>query len=157
MLRYATIRRFSLPSAAILGLALAACADSSPPTSTVLRHVAAQHATLDENAKPGEPNAGNGDTKAFIGAWLNGEAVELRYTRSFYCEEPPESIADSHCEIGALPQDFPRGGPILKIYALAPGPLVMPDPATLHSRAHFVSVEPDRGQSDSRDSAPPAG
>ena len=80
----------------------------------------------------GEPNAGAGDIKAFIGAWLDGEAVQLRYTRSFYCEEPPESIAPSGCEIGAAPENFPREGLIPMIYALAPVGFTPSDITTLH-------------------------
>jgi len=69
--------------------------------------------------------------KAFIGAWLDGEAVELRYTRSYVCDNPPSSIPPTGCEIGALPEDFPRGGPIPVIYAIAPAGFT-PAAATLH-------------------------
>src|SRR5688572_13031400 len=95
-------------------LALAACVDSTTPGGV---DPSAPDGISTELA-PGEPKAGAGDTKAFIRAWLDGEAVQLRYTRSFYCEEPPESIAPSGCEIGAAPENFPRGGLIPKIYAL---------------------------------------
>lgn len=132
MLRHAITRRYSLPGAAMLGLALAACADSSAPSSVAVPHIAAQQAARNQDATAGDPNAGAGDTKAFIGAWLDGRAVQLRYTRSFFCEEPPESIADTGCEIGALPEDFPRGGRIPTIYALAPVGFTPTDPSTLH-------------------------
>lgn len=120
-------RQSSPMVAAILGL-VAACADV--PTAGEHGHAgAAGGATADVSA--GEPNAADGDTKAFIGAWLDGERVELRYTRSFYCEEPPESIADSGCELGAPPEHFPRDGKIPTIYALAPVGF-LPDPTTVH-------------------------
>ena len=109
-------------------LALAACADSTTPGS-VDRSAADR---ISSDLAQGEPNAGAGDIKAFIAAWLDGEAVQLRYTRSFYCEEPPESLAASSCEIGAAPENFPRGGLIPKIYALAPAGFTPSDITTLH-------------------------
>ena len=111
-----------------MAASVAACADA--PTS----HLSVPHGALHDNAV-GEPNAGDHETKAFIRAWLNGENVELRYTRSFFCAQPPESIAPSGCEIGALPEDFPRGGRIPAIYALAPAfppGTPLPDASTLH-------------------------
>ena len=85
-----------------------------------------------EPAADRDPNSAAGDTKAFIGAWLDGESVVLRYTRSYFCAEPPSSAAPSGCEIGALPEDFPRGGPIPVIYAIAPIGFAPANPATLH-------------------------
>ena len=105
----------ALSGAVILGLALA-CADGKTPSSIALR---VRRVSADADAA-GEPNAAAGDVKAFIGAWLDGKAVQLFYTRSFDCQEPPASVAPTGCEIGALPQDFPRSGPIPVIYAIAP-------------------------------------
>ena len=113
--------------AAILGIALAACAES--PTPSGMR--APRAMTRADAPAPGDPNSAAGDVKAFIGAWLDGAPVELRYTRSYYCEEPPTSVAPSECEIGAMPESFPRGGPIPVIYAIAPIGFT-PDAATLH-------------------------
>lgn len=115
---------------AIAFVAFAACADSSTPNAVEV--LKAPAAAPKHDASAGDPNSGAGDTKAFIGAWLNGERVELRYTRSFYCDEPPESIAASGCEIGALPEEFPRGGPLPTIYALAPVGFVPSDLTTIH-------------------------
>ena len=109
-------------------LALAACAESTTPSNVDLAGADGFSTKLAQ----GEPNAGAGDTKAFISAWLDGAAVQLRYTRSFYCEEPPESIASTGCEIGAAPENFPRGGPIPTIYALAPAGFTPTDITTLH-------------------------
>lgn len=121
-------RRSALRDAVILALALVACADASTSSER-----GAPQPTLQgsEVAADRDPNSAAGDVKAFIGAWLDGEAVQLRYTRSYFCEEPPTSSAPSGCEIGALPEDFPRGGPIPVIYALAPVGFT-PNPATLH-------------------------
>lgn len=116
---------------ALVAVVAAACADVVPTGGT---GPARARAVVDLPAagSPGEPNAAAGDVKAVIGAWLDGERVELTYTRSYHCEEPPSSIAPSGCELGAPPQDFPRGGPIPTIYALAPAGFMPADPATVH-------------------------
>src|SRR5262245_6410269 len=66
------------------------------------------------------PNSAAGDAKGIIHGWLDGQTVELRYTRLYFCAAPPTSIVASGCEIGAPPTISPRSGPIPKIYALAP-------------------------------------
>jgi hypothetical protein len=121
--------RHALRLPALLGLALVACVESTVPDV-----VAPVAASMRHDGSPGDPNAANGDLKAFIGAWLDGERVELRYTRSYYCAQPPTSVAPTGCEIGALPEDFPRGGPMPVIYAIAPVGFA-PDPSTLHCPA----------------------
>ena len=124
-----TFRPYVRYGAALLGLALLACRDSTTP---VVEHGGHSMPELDAAASPGDPNSGAGDVKAFIGAWLDGKSVQLRYTRSYYCAEPPSSIAASGCEIGALPEDFPRSGPIPVIYAIAPIGFTPTDVTTLH-------------------------
>jgi len=128
MLSHLIHRHYVLWGAAILGLTLVACTESTQPNSVGVSRLKAPTKDL---ATAGNPNSAAGDTKAFIHGWLDGQTVDLRYTRSFYCEEPPTSVADSECEIGALPQDFPRSGPIPVIYAIAPIGFT-PDPTTLH-------------------------
>ena len=113
-------------------LMLVACGDSSQPSGIADSRLGIQAATRQKDVSPGDPNSAAGDTKAFIGAWLDGKRVELRYTRSFFCENPPSSIAQSGCEIGALPEDFPRAGRIPPIYALAPVGFTPSDPTTIH-------------------------
>jgi hypothetical protein len=128
MLSHLVHRQCAALSTAILGLAFVACTESTQP------HVAASRAkapTRDVGAA-GDPNSAAGDVKAFIHGWLDGQIVELRYTRSFYCEQPPTSVAPTGCEIGALPDDFPRGGPVPIIYAIAPIGFAPSDPSTLH-------------------------
>ena len=122
-------RRSAALSLTFLALTLAACAEASPPSAVEAPRLRAQATQV-----PGDPNSAAGDTKAFIGAWLDGRAVTLRYTRAYFCENPPSSVAlETGCEIGALPEDFPRGGPIPVIYALAPVGFT-PAAATLHCR-----------------------
>jgi hypothetical protein len=113
---------------AVVAVMMISCANPTTPS-----RVASAHAitSAPERAVQGDPNSAAGDEKAFIHGWLNGILVELRYTRSFYCEEPPASIALSECEIGAFPEDFPRGGTLPVIYAIAPVGFT-PDLATLH-------------------------
>jgi hypothetical protein len=113
----------------MVSLALVACADVTTPGGIEAPPVTAPSTNL---KAAGDPNAGTGDVKAFIGGWLDGKPVQLRYTRSYYCQQPPTSIASSGCEIGALPETFPREGPIPVIYALAPIGFTPTDPATLH-------------------------
>jgi hypothetical protein len=118
--------------AVIVGLAVAACSESTTSTGVDAHHLASPPTDV---AAAHDANSAAGDTKAFIGAWLDGEAVQLRYTRSYFCEEPPSSVAPSGCEIGALPEDFPRGGPIPVIYAIAPIGFTPANTATLHCMA----------------------
>ena len=122
-------RRSAIRGAAILGLTVAACAESSISSGVDAPQLTPR---ASEVAADRDPNSAAGDTKAFIGAWLDGEAVQLRYTRSYFCEEPPSSVAPSGCEIGALPEDFPRGGRIPVIYAIAPIGFTPANPETLH-------------------------
>jgi hypothetical protein len=69
--------------------------------------------------------------KGYIDGWFNGETVQLYYTKAFFCEEPPDSGADSHCEVGAAAEEAPRPGPIPTIYAIAAAGGIQPDPSTV--------------------------
>lgn len=119
----------------LLGLALvlplAACADTQGPVEIPDPPVAA---TADNHHSAAD------DSKAFIGGWLEGEAeaVALRYTRSYFCDEPPVNGSVTDCEVGAHPLAFPRPGVIAKMYALAPAFQPAPDPSTIHCRAGMV-------------------
>jgi hypothetical protein len=62
---------------------------------------------------------------------LDGETVSLRYTRMYFCAEPPTSAVSTHCEVGADAMVAPRGGPIPLMYALGPAGF-QPDPSTVH-------------------------
>jgi hypothetical protein len=115
--------------AAVLCFALVACSDGKTPSG--IESAAVKTVVADE-AAAANPNSAAGDVKAFIGAWLDGRAVQLFYTRSYDCQQPPTSIAPTGCEIGALPEDFPRSGPVPVIYALAPIGFTPSDPTTLH-------------------------
>jgi len=66
----------------------------------------------------------------YIDGWFEGSTVQLYYTKSYFCAEPPSSGAPSACEIGAPADIPPRSGPIPTIYAIAAVGF-HPDPATL--------------------------
>ena len=109
-----------------LGLAVA-CAGPERTTGagTTPRTVTTAHLDADN------PNSAAGDEKRIIHGWLDGETVPLRYTRLYFCAEPPESVVSTSCVVGAPATIAPRSGPIPKIYALAPAGFT-PNPATVH-------------------------
>ena len=128
-----SISRRGAAVAAVLGVIIAACAGPDRSTGAA----AAGEATARVAAE--NPNSAAGDAKGFIMGWLDGETVHLRYTRLYFCEEPPVSAAPSDCEVGAGPAVFPRGGPIPKIYAVVPAGF-SPDPATVACPAGTVCL-----------------
>ncbi len=69
---------------------------------------------------------GTPDDKGYLDGWFEGGDVQLYYTKSYYCAEPPSSGAASDCEIGAPPLDAPRPGPIPTIFAIAAAGSVPP-------------------------------
>jgi hypothetical protein len=76
------------------------------------------------------PHASHAQDKGYIDGWLDGQDVQLYYTKSYFCADPPSSAADTPCEIGAPPEVAPRPGQIAIIYALA-AVGIQPDPSTL--------------------------
>ena len=123
------------PATAILLVISAGCANPDRPTGTNVRTM--DHATMASDVE--NPNAAAADAKGFINGWLDGEEVDLRYTRQYFCAEPPLSGVDTHCEVGAPGEVAPRSGPIPKIYALAPAGF-QPDPATLHCKGGILCL-----------------
>ena len=109
-----------------LGIAVA-CA--GPERFTGARSVPPSLPTAHADAD--NPNSAAGDDKRIIYGWLDGETVPLRYTRLYFCAEPPESVVSTSCVVGAPATIAPRSGPIPKIYALSPAGFT-PDPATVH-------------------------
>lgn len=118
-------------SAAIIS---AACAGDA--------RIVVPHATKDvlSSAVSSEnPNSAAGDEKGFIHGWLDGQTVMLRYTKLYFCAEPPSSAVSTGCEVGAGPTIAPRAGLIPTIYVLAPIG-ISPDPSTLHCQQGIVCV-----------------
>jgi hypothetical protein len=129
-------------------LLIAACTMSKTPTTPTstqsavseaaahLGHGAIGAATLAAD----NPNSAAHDDKGYIDGWFNGERVQLYYTKSFFCGEPPESGAPSGCELGADAQTAPRPGPIPTIYAIAAAGGIQPPLATLACAAGTVCL-----------------
>jgi len=127
---------FSVFAVLAVGLIAACTSQSTPgaPTSPALS-AAATAAGMHANH-----NSAAGDDKGFIDGWYNGETVQLYYTKSFFCAEPPESGATTGCELGAEAQIPPRPGPIPEIYAIAAAGGITPDPSTLACRPGTVCL-----------------
>lgn len=136
------IRHVSRPLllAGIIAVALgiiAACSTSGSPTSpTITNKVATEVITGHEHAAGDNPGQ---DDKGYIDGWFEGETVQLYYTKSYRCEEPPVSGASTNCELGAPPEVDPRGGPIPIIYAIAAAG-ISPDLTTLACRPGTVCM-----------------
>lgn len=75
-------------------------------------------------------NSAAGDDKGYIDGWYQGRDVQLYYTKTFFCAEPPSSGAPTNCEIGADAEAPPRPAEIRKIYAIAAAGF-LPDLSTL--------------------------
>ena len=122
--------------AALVALvALIACAGSDRPTGVGSHRVTEPTAHFHSD----NPNSAAGDEQGYINGYLDGETKALRYTRLYFCAEPPESSVPSGCEVGAGPTIAPRSGPIPKIYALAPAGFT-PDPSTVHCGGGVVCL-----------------
>jgi hypothetical protein len=115
--------------------AVVACAGPDRSTGVASHHATAANAAVSED----NPNSAAGDDQGIINGYLDGETMALRYTRLYFCENPPASAAPSGCEVGAGPTIAPRSGPIPKIYALAPAGFT-PDPSTVHCKGGSVCL-----------------
>ena len=108
--------------------AIAACSKSSTPVSPGPAGISG---ALHEHAgTPSEHNSAADGDKGYIKGWFEGEEVELYYTKSYFCAEPPESAATTGCELGAPAELEPRPGPLPIIYAIAAAGIPAP-PSTL--------------------------
>jgi hypothetical protein len=116
-------RKTGLPVAALLvGTLLgSACSEVIPP-------IAPEDAPSDHAL--GLHSASQSEDKGYIDGWFDGSEVQLYYTKSYFCAEPPSSAATSDCEIGAPGEVSPRPGPIPTIYAIVAAGF-QPDPATV--------------------------
>jgi hypothetical protein len=82
------------------------------PGASVEEHAHSSQAVDPRTLNPSEDNG-------YILGWFEGDDVQLHYTKSYFCAEPPASGASSNCEIGAPSEVAPRSGPIPTIYAIA--------------------------------------
>ena len=68
----------------------------------------------------------------FTDAWFDGQTVQLEYSHSFFCAEPPKSKAFSGCEAGDPATTRPPSGPVVSnVYLLIPVGFSPPE-STLH-------------------------
>ena len=119
--------------AIVAALAVACTGNSTPgaPSRVGTNGFAVHPGQLADAADASGPNAGSREEHGYIDGWFNGETVQLRYTKLFFCAEPPSSGADTKCEIGADAEVMPRPGPIPTIYAIAAAGGIQPDASTL--------------------------
>jgi hypothetical protein len=127
-------RRSLIGGLCLLAAALAAgCKDRAVATTPTSLAPTDQPGHLAHEAEPG-PLASHGKPsldKGYIDGWFDGDLVQLHYTKVFFCKEPPDSGAESHCEVGADAEVAPRPGPIPTIYAIAAVGGIQPDVATI--------------------------
>lgn len=90
-------------------LVFTSCADSTLPNESAALATTAHY----------NYHSSAGVEAGYIDGWMNGETVSLRYSKSYFCAEPPSSGAASGCEIGADAETAPRPGRIRNIYAIA--------------------------------------
>lgn len=121
--------RILIGISAAAAVAIAACTSQSTPVAP--SHAASLSAMHEHAGTPSEQNSAADGDKGYIKGWYNGGEVELFYTKSFYCSEPPSSGAASGCEIGADAITPPRPGPIPTIYAIAAAGGIQVNPLTL--------------------------
>lgn len=140
------VKRFLFASSAVL--LIVACTSKAPTAPTAAQSTvssAAVHAghdaTLTVHAAANADAPGQ-DGKGYIDGWIDGEDVQLYYTKSYSCPPvPPVPPAlpnpDVPCELGADSDTAPRPGQMRTIYAIAaaPGIAGLVDPATLACRA----------------------
>jgi hypothetical protein len=113
-------------------LLAAACSGQGAPTSptSVAAPAVLPHLVHHPGGDAGHDYPLHSDDKGYIDGWLDGRDVQLYYTRSYFCAEPPASGAPTNCELGAPGEVPPRPGPIPTIFAIAAVGF-QPDPATV--------------------------
>ncbi len=109
------------------GLVAASCSETA---TTVAPSHASVTAALDHTSH-GPVRLAAADEKGYIDGWFDGGDVQLYYTKSYFCAEPPTSGAPTDCEIGAPPEIAPREGPIPTIYAIAAAGGIQPPVETV--------------------------
>ena len=116
----------------IICLTVVACSRSATPFSPSESNVnqAGGASQTSQTSVHALHSTAQSEDKGYIDGWFEGTEVQLHYTKSYFCAEPPASGAASNCEIGAPSEEAPRPGPIPTIYAIAAAGFV-PDPSTV--------------------------
>jgi hypothetical protein len=124
--------RLIVAFAAALALAVACTTRSAPTAPTDVARSAPAAPAEGVTTMAHDHNSAADEDKGYIAGWFEGEEVQLYYTKSFFCREPPDSGAgEPGCEIGADAEIPPRDGPIPTIYAIAAVGGIQPDLSTL--------------------------
>jgi len=116
-----------------------ACAGDAGPVVPHAGNDARVSRDLSSSSSSENPNSAAGDAKGFVHGWFGGQAVMLRYTRLYFCAQPPQSAVSTGCEVGAGPTSAPRSGLFPTLYVLAPLGF-SPDPSTVHCPEGIVCV-----------------
>jgi hypothetical protein len=124
---------------------IVACTNSTVPTAPASSPGSSSVAQLGHDAAATPNGADNfhssaHEDKGYIDGWFKGERVQLYYTKSFFCAEPPDSGATSGCELGADAVTAPRPGPVPVIYAIAAAGGIQPPLSTLACFAGTVCL-----------------
>jgi len=122
-----TRRHFLVKGVVLVSVLVGACAAPERSTGSLASRPGNPIPQFDAD----NPNSAAGDAKGIIHGWFDGQTMDLRYTRLYFCAAPPTSAVPTGCEVGAAATIAPRSGSIPKIYALAPVGFV-PDAATIH-------------------------
>src|SRR6187455_182434 len=87
----------------VVCLAVAACSKVATPTAPNVTGVNQSGTLLQtrETAVHAMHSTAKPEDKGYIDGWFDGAEVQLYYTKSYFCAEPPASGASSNCEIGA--------------------------------------------------------
>lgn len=120
-----------ITGSAVLGVGLLAASCSRSPAPAAPSEIEAPSPMASMSGGHGAHHAAPpAEDNGYIDGWFDGQSVQLHYTKSYFCAEPPASGAVTDCEIGAPPEVSPRPGPIPTIYAIAAAGF-QPDPATV--------------------------
>jgi hypothetical protein len=95
---------------AVLALTLGAAAS----------HRAAPHRTQASSSLPCNTGGPECLNIGFTDAWLNGETVQLEFSHTYFCVEPPSSGATSHCEAGEAAITAPPNLVVSELYVVVP-------------------------------------
>ena len=87
-------------------LTVAACSNpASPSSSSLLAGGPNVSSQIGEGGTHAAHATDKPEDKGYLDGWFEGDDVQLYYTKSYYCAEPPSSGASSDCEIGAPPPE----------------------------------------------------
>jgi hypothetical protein len=106
--------RITRPNPRVVGVALFAVLVAA---FAIALGAVSPSAHAQEDAKATTSDATVGTTEG----WFNGKTVTFLYTRPYFCAQPPNSGADSGCEVGERAQTAPIGYPdVPELWVIVP-------------------------------------